>query len=60
MLNSAGPSENQHEYRQIIIIIIIITIIIIIIIIIFMQGIYTYIPEKNYAHREYSVAAVLL
>jgi len=58
MLNSAGPSENQHEYRQIIIIIIIITIIIIIII--FMQGIYTYIPEKNYAHREYSVAAVLL
>jgi len=38
----------------------IIIIIIIIIIISFMQGIYTYIPEKNYVPREYSVAAVLL
>ena len=25
-----------------------------------MQGIYTYIPEKNYVPREYSVAAILL
>ena len=25
-----------------------------------MQGIYTYIPETNYVHREYSVAATLL
>ena len=25
-----------------------------------MQGIYTYIPETNYAPREYSVAAILL
>ena len=25
-----------------------------------MQGIYTYIPEKNYVHGEYSVAAILL
>ena len=33
---------------------------IIIIIISFMQGIYTYIPETNYVHREYSVAAILL
>ena len=33
---------------------------IITIIISFMQGIYTYIPEKNYVPREYSVAAVLL
>ena len=35
-------------------------IIIIIIIISFMQGMYTYIPEKNYVPREYSVAAILL
>jgi hypothetical protein len=25
-----------------------------------MQGIYTYIPEKNHVSREYSVAAILL
>ena len=25
-----------------------------------MQGIYTYIPETNYVHREYSVAVILL
>ena len=25
-----------------------------------MQGIYTYIPEKNYVPREYSIAAILL
>ena len=25
-----------------------------------MQGIYTYIPETNYVHREYSVASILL
>jgi len=25
-----------------------------------MQGIYTYIPETNYVHREYSFAAILL
>jgi len=25
-----------------------------------MQGIYTYIPETNYVHREYIVAAILL
>ena len=25
-----------------------------------MQGIYTYIPETNYVHREYSVQAILL
>jgi hypothetical protein len=25
-----------------------------------MQGIFTYIPEKNYVPREYSVAAILL
>ena len=36
------------------------TIIIIIIIISFVQGNYTYIPEKNYVPREYSVAAILL
>ena len=35
-------------------------IIIIIIITSFMQGIYTYIPEKNYVPREYSVAVILL
>ena len=34
--------------------------IIIIIIISFMQGIYTYIPEKNYVPRDNSVAAILL
>ena len=34
--------------------------IIIIIIISFVQGIYTYIPETNCVHREYSVAAILL
>ena len=32
----------------------------IIIIITFMQGIYTYIHETNYAHMEYSVADILL
>jgi len=26
----------------------------------FMQGVYTYIPERNYVPREYSVAAILL
>ena len=41
-------------------IVISIVIIIIIIIISFIQGIYTYIPETNYAPREYSVAAILL
>ena len=35
-------------------------IIIIIIITSFMQGIYTYIPDKNYVPREYSVATILL
>ena len=25
-----------------------------------MQGIYTYIPQTNYVHSEYSVAAILL
>ena len=49
----------NHKIRIIIIIIIIITIIIIIIIS-FMRGIYTYIREKNYVPREYSVAAILL
>jgi len=39
---------------------IVIIIITIIIIISFMQDIYTYIPETNYALREYSVAAILL
>jgi hypothetical protein len=24
-----------------------------------MQGIYTYIPETNYVHKEYNVAAIL-
>ena len=38
----------------------VIIIIIIIIIISFMQGIYAYIPEKNYVPREYSIAAILL
>jgi len=38
----------------------VITVIIIIIIISFMHGIYTYIPERNYVPREYSVAAILL
>ena len=42
------------------IIIIIIIIIITIIIISFMQGIYTYIREKNYVPREHTVAAILL
>ena len=37
-----------------------IIIIIIIIIISFMQGIYAYIPQKNYVPREHSVAAILL
>jgi len=37
----------------------IIIIIIIIIIISFMQGIFTYIPERNYVSREYSVSAIL-
>ena len=40
-------------------IIIIIIIIIITIIISFVEGIYTYIPETNYFHREHSVAAIL-
>jgi len=40
------------KLRIIIIIIIIIIVIIIIIIISFMQGIYTYIPEKKYVPRE--------
>ena len=31
----------------------------VIVIIIIMQGIYTYIPETNHIHREYSVAAIL-
>ena len=44
----------------VIIIIIVVIIIIIIIILSFMQGIYTYIPETNYAPMEYSVAAILL
>ena len=35
-------------------------IIIIIIIVFFMQRMYTYIPEKNYVSREYSVSATLL
>jgi len=47
-------------YWKVVIIIIIIIIIIITIIISFMQGIYTYIPEKNYVPTEYSVAAILL
>ena len=38
----------------------IVIIIIIIIIISFMQRIYTYVPEKSYVPREYSVAAILL
>jgi len=38
----------------------IIIIIFIIIIISFMQGIYTYIPEKSCVPTEYSVAAILL
>jgi len=47
--------------RQIVaIIIIIIVIIIIIITTSFMHGIYTYIPETNYVHMEYTVAAILL
>ena len=49
------------KFKTIIIIIIIIIVIIIIIIIISsMEGIYTYIPVKNYVPREYSVAAILL
>ena len=44
----------------IIIIVVVVVIIIIIIIISFMQGIYTYIPEKNSVPSEYSVAAILL
>jgi hypothetical protein len=40
-------------------IIIIISIIIIFIFSSFMQGIYTYIPEKNHVPREYIVAAIL-
>jgi len=48
-------------YRYTIIIIIIIIIIIMVIIFIsFMRDIYTYIPEKNYIPRDYSVAAILL
>jgi len=47
-------------FLQFLIIIITIIIIIIIIIISFMHVIFTYIPEKNYVPREYSVAAILL
>jgi len=43
-----------------VVVVVIIIIIIIIIIISFLQGIYTYIPETNYAPREYSFAAILL
>jgi hypothetical protein len=35
------------------------TVILIILFITFMQGIYKYVPETNYASRVYSVAAVL-
>ena len=56
--------DKRHPDRIIIIIIIIIILIINInnniIIIAFMHGIYTYILEKNYVPREYSVAAILL
>jgi len=57
---------SSRDVIIIIIIIIIITIIIIIIIIIiilgisFMQGIYTYISEKNHVSREHRVAAILV
>ena len=53
-------TQTTHSQHHIIIIIIIIIIVIIIIIISFMQGIYTYIPKKNYVPREHSVAAILL
>ena len=59
-MHLAYRTENIKLISQIYIIIVIIIIIIIIIIIPFMQGIYTYIPETNYAPREYSVAAILL
>jgi len=44
----------------IIIVVVIIIIVVAIIIISFLQAIYTYIPETNYAPTEYSVAAILL
>jgi len=47
-------------YKNKCIFIIFIVIIIIIIIISFMRGIYTYIPQKNYVPREYSVAVIIL
>jgi len=53
-------STDFSKTEKTLFIIVIIIIIIIIIIISFMQGIYTYIPEKNYVPREYSVAAILL
>ena len=45
---------------KVIVVIIIIIIIIIILGISFMQGIYTYIPEKNHFPREHCVAAILM
>ena len=60
-LSSYGESEDRtaarsytHHLRTLT------DIIIIIIIISFIQGIYTYIRETNYVHREYSFAAILL
>jgi len=50
----------EWTYTRFVHIIIIIIVIIINIIISNMQGIYTYIPQTNYAPREYSVAAILL
>jgi hypothetical protein len=44
----------------IIIIIIIVVVVVVVVVISFMQGIYTYIPEKNQVPRKYFVAAVLL
>jgi len=65
-MNITYTSSKQGGYNSVLIVIaIIINIIIIIIttiiiIISSMKSIYTYIPETNYVHRKYSVAAILL
>ena len=53
------PVVQADNLRQFLHSNLVIIIIIIIIIISFMQGIYTYIPETNHVHREYSVSAIL-
>ena len=45
---------------MVVVVVVVVIIIIIILGISFMQGIYTYIPEKNHVPREHSVATILM